>query len=91
MEPLTLGSSVRLDLVFSVPPPSVLPDIKCWIFDRLEEAWKKGSVSHHGAVLCNVELCVGYTRCWKRGREQHWEALDRDRPAKVVIPRMLVT
>lgn len=58
MEPLTLGSSVRLDLVFSVPPPSVLPDIKCWIFDRLEEAWKKGSVSHHGAVLCNVELCV---------------------------------
>ena len=25
MEPLALGPPVRLDLVFSVPPPSVLP------------------------------------------------------------------
>lgn len=41
MEPLTLGSSVRVDLVFSVPPPSVLPDSKCWIFDRLERPGRK--------------------------------------------------
>ena len=58
MEPLAPGSPVRLDLVFSVPPPSVLPDIKCWISDRLEEAWKEGSVFDHGAVSCTVELCV---------------------------------